>query len=234
VSAGAWRGASPAASHWRRSGSASASRSTSTATATPTIAAGARLELQKKTLQNGSAAVWSGTTGAIIREWRGEWPDGLFGHWVMPIPDLSGDGLADLVIAAPHGGLDGRVNGIVVARSPKTGEELWKREATDGENLGWDLTLAGDQDGDGRTDLFVGAPAGDSGAGLSPERQGRHGAADLCAERPREAPSAGTSRDSTISTGTGAPTSPSARPSQPAPTARRSERPGSSRRRAAR
>src|SRR5262249_1898225 len=27
------------------------------------------------------------------------------------------------------------------------------------ENLGWDLTLAGDHDGDGRIDLFVGAPS---------------------------------------------------------------------------
>src|SRR5262249_56447468 len=30
---------------------------------------------------------------------------------------------------------------------------------TESENLGWDLTLAGDQDGDGHVDLFVGAPA---------------------------------------------------------------------------
>src|SRR5262249_22206027 len=47
--------------------------------------------------------------------------------------------------------------------SPKTGEELWKREETESENLGWDLTLAGDHDRDGHPDLFVGAPAGDSG-----------------------------------------------------------------------
>src|SRR5207247_3051069 len=66
------------------------------------IAAGARFKLQQKTLQNGSAAVWSGASGALIREWDGEWPDGLFGHWVMPVPDISGDGLADLIIAAPH------------------------------------------------------------------------------------------------------------------------------------
>jgi len=55
------------------------------------------------------------------------------------------------------------MRGLVVARSPKTGEELWRREETESENLGWDLTLAGDQDGDGHTDLFVGAPGGDSG-----------------------------------------------------------------------
>lgn len=127
------------------------------------IAAGARFKLQQKTLQNGSATVWSGATGARIRSWDGTWPDGLFGHWVMPVPDLSGDGLADVIIAAPHAPVDGRMRGIVVARSPKTGKELWKHEETESENFGWDLTLAGDQDGDGHPDLFVGAPAQDSG-----------------------------------------------------------------------
>jgi hypothetical protein len=127
------------------------------------IAAGARFKLQQKTLQNGSAAVWSGASGALIRAWDGEWSDGLFGHWVMPVPDISGDGLADVIIAAPHAPVDGHMRGIVVASSPKTGEELWKRAETETENFGWDLTLAGDHDGDGHTDLFVGAPAEDSG-----------------------------------------------------------------------
>ena len=123
------------------------------------IAAGARFKLWHGNQQNGSATAWSGASGAPIREWDGEWPDGLFGHWVMPVPDLSGDRLADVIIAAPHARVDGVARGILVARSPKTGEELWKRAETETENLGWDLTLAGDQDGDGRTDLFVGAPA---------------------------------------------------------------------------
>ena len=127
------------------------------------VAAGARFKLQQKVLQNGSATVWSGKTGALIRAWDGEWREGLFGHWVLPVPDLSGDGLADLVITAPHASLDGDMRGIVVARSPRTGKELWRRVETESENLGWDLALAGDQDGDGHPDLFVGAPAQDTG-----------------------------------------------------------------------
>ena len=128
------------------------------------IAAGTRFKLQQKVLQNGSASVWSGATGDLIRSWDGEWAEALFGHWVMPVPDISGDGLADLVIAAPHARVTGgRIRGIVVARSPKTGEDIWKHEENETENLGWDMALAGDQDGDGRVDLFVGAPAEDTG-----------------------------------------------------------------------
>ncbi len=127
------------------------------------IAAGARFKLQHKTSQAGSASVWSGATGRLIRSWDGEWSDGLFGHSVVPVPDISGDGLADLIIAAPHASLDGSARGIVVARSPKTGRELWKRIETESGNLGWDMALAGDQDRDGNPDLFVGAPMEDSG-----------------------------------------------------------------------
>lgn len=123
------------------------------------VAAGARFKLWRGTQFNGTAAVWSGASGAAIREWDGEWPAGLFGHWVMPVPDLSDDGLADVIIAAPQARVDGAIRGIVVARSPRTGAEIWQRRESESENLGWDLAPAGDHDGDGRTDLFVGAPS---------------------------------------------------------------------------
>jgi hypothetical protein len=127
------------------------------------VAAGTRFELQQGTLQNGNAGVWSGATGAQLREWKGTWPDGLFGHWVLPVPDLGSDGLADVVVSAPAARVDGDVRGVVVARSPASGDELWQRVGTGSENFGWDLALAGDQDGDGRTELFVGAPSLDAG-----------------------------------------------------------------------
>jgi hypothetical protein len=127
------------------------------------VAAGARFTLQQRTLQNGTTYVWSGADGALVRAWDGDMADGLFGHWTLLVPDVSGDGLADVVIAAPHAPVDGRMRGIVVARSPKTGAEIWRRAETELENYGWDLTLAGDQDGDGHPDLFIGAPASDTG-----------------------------------------------------------------------
>ena len=125
----------------------------------PDVPAGSRWKLAQKVLQNGNANVWSGATGARLRTWDGPFPEGMFGHWVMLVPDLSGDGLADVVIAAPSARVGNAACGIVVARSPKSGDELWKHELADGENLGWDLAQAGDQDGDGRLDFFVGAPS---------------------------------------------------------------------------
>jgi hypothetical protein len=126
------------------------------------IAAGARFTLQG-TFQNGTAIVWSGATGTPIRVWQGEFPDGLFGHWVMPVPDLGHDGLADVVIAAPAARVDDETTGILVARSPKTGDVIWTRRGRATENFGWDLALAGDHDGDGKNEIFVGAPSSDAG-----------------------------------------------------------------------
>lgn len=128
------------------------------------VGAGARFTLEKGTLQNGSAGIWSGATGAPIRTWQGDFPDGLFGHWVLPVPDLDGDGLADVVVTAPTARADGNVRGIVSARSPATGKELWQRSGKDTENLGWDLAPAGDHDGDGIADLFAGAPSVEAGS----------------------------------------------------------------------
>jgi hypothetical protein len=127
------------------------------------VAAGSRFKLQKGTLQNGNVTVWSGAGGARIRSWDGDFADGLFGHWVLPVPDLGSDGLADLVIAAPTARVDGVGRGIVVARSPKNGDEMWRRSGAAEENFGWDLAIAGDHDGDGRSEIFVGAPARDAG-----------------------------------------------------------------------
>lgn len=127
------------------------------------IAAGSRWKLKDNVYQNGVAAVWSGATGAKIREWDGVVNAGMLGHSVLPIPDLDRDGLADVVISAPSAAPDGVLHGVVSARSPKTGEVLWRKIAMREESLGWDMALAGDQNGDGSTDVFAGAPTHDGG-----------------------------------------------------------------------
>lgn len=127
------------------------------------LAAGSRFKLRSRTLQNGSASVWSGATGLKLHEWDGILPDGRFGHWVLPVPDVNGDSLADVIISSPSGQLAGMASGLVVARSPKSGAEIWRRMGSGDESYGWDLALADDVDADGKRELFVGAPAGKAG-----------------------------------------------------------------------
>ncbi|MBI5504440.1 MAG: FG-GAP repeat protein [Deltaproteobacteria bacterium] len=135
------------------------------------VAAGARFKLRRETYQNGSAAAWAGWSGASagatrkLREWDGDLPDGLFGHWVLPVADLGPAGAAGVVIAAPNARVNDLPKGVLVARSAVSGEEFWNRSGpgAQAENFGWDLSPAGDQNGDARSDLFVGAPSLDGG-----------------------------------------------------------------------
>lgn len=126
------------------------------------VAAGARFAL-RGVHQDGMAAVWSGASGSRLRAWKGELQDGLFGHWVLLLPDIDGDRRADVVIAAPNAKVDGVQRGVLSARSPHSGTELWRIEGDSDQNLGWHLAPAEDRDGDGRGDLFAGAPAREAG-----------------------------------------------------------------------
>jgi hypothetical protein len=126
------------------------------------VAAGARFR-QEGIFQNGTLSVWSGADGTRIRSWDGSFMKGLFGHCVVPMPDLSGDGLADVVVSAPSAEFDGVKRGVVMARSPKTGEEIWRHVGLPFENFGWDMAQAADHDGDGKLDLIVGAPGDEAG-----------------------------------------------------------------------
>jgi hypothetical protein len=89
-----------------------------------------------------------------------------FGHAVADVPDLDGDGLADLAVGAPAatvGGVSG--SGRVYTVSTATGGVIGTVASpfpTEGGAFGFDLARVPDVDGDGVDDLAVGAPDEDT------------------------------------------------------------------------
>jgi hypothetical protein len=126
------------------------------------VAAGARFK-REGTSQNGSATVWSGATGAVMRSWDGELPGALFGHWVLPVPRLGSSRIPGVIVSAPNARIDGTYRGVISARSPRDAAPLWSRAGRRTENFGWDLSPANDQTGDGQDDVFVGTPSQEGG-----------------------------------------------------------------------
>lgn len=90
---------------------------------------------------------------------------GFFGQSIAAIGDVDGDGFEDLAVGAPRwGGEYPGPTGCVFVLSGSTAEELgcWRpsadaRSRGEGHGFGATLVPAGDLDGDGRTDVLIGA-----------------------------------------------------------------------------
>jgi len=103
----------------------------------------------------------TGPAGSPDWTWTGDAAGQGWGSVVAPAGDMTGDGLADVVVGRP-GELrrfDGDPSGLSASWSPLG----WPEVLADAER--WDHVAAGDLDGDGRTDLLSGGPASESGAG---------------------------------------------------------------------
>ena len=96
------------------------------------------------------------------------------GHALLCDQDLTGDGIPDVLVGAPFADIEDEAVGAVYLLSgsdlPETGNlrDVAQIQLSDVESnawFGWSIA-AGDIDGDGNTDLAVGAPGVDSGTGV--------------------------------------------------------------------
>jgi hypothetical protein len=115
---------------------------------------------------HGSVEVFSGKDGAVLQTWKGATEHAALAVSLAAIPDIDGDGLFELAAAArpETGALQEADRSTVLvfgSRSRETLHELCPPYP--GLWFGASLTAVGDEDGDGKTDLWIRAPYGREG-----------------------------------------------------------------------
>ncbi len=113
----------------------------------------------------GALRAHSGATGLLLFSVDGTTANGFLGHAVAGIDDLSGDGVPDLAVAQDGFPAGGQADtGRVLVLSGTDGSLLFESTgASGGDRFGSSLAAAGDQNGDGRPEVAVGADQADPG-----------------------------------------------------------------------
>ncbi|HKB14684.1 MAG TPA: VCBS repeat-containing protein, partial [Planctomycetota bacterium] len=114
----------------------------------------------------GRVSVFSGANGSLLHQWDGVVAWESFGASVAAAGDFDADGRADVVVGAPgsYAGVAG--GGRALVFSGATGGALYTQVGISPTALlGYSVSGAGDVDGDGYSDVILGAPYDDT-AGL--------------------------------------------------------------------
>lgn len=105
----------------------------------------------------GQVTVHDGASATVLHTLDGAASGDEFGAALARIDDVTGDGVADLLIGAPyqHLGQEGRVHCV----SGAAGATAWTVDGTQSsEHFGYSVAALGDVNGDGVPDLVIGAP----------------------------------------------------------------------------
>lgn len=108
----------------------------------------------------GRVRVVSGRTGANLHVIEGTTKNGWYGWKVAGLGDVDGDDVPDFVVGAPREG-----GGRIRVHSGATGAVLFTRNGPNGSEMGRALRAAGDLDGDGVSEILVGAEEYDGPGG---------------------------------------------------------------------
>ncbi|MFB3907337.1 MAG: VCBS repeat-containing protein [Candidatus Eisenbacteria bacterium] len=109
----------------------------------------------------------TGLAGTPHREWESNQSDTYLGDAVATAGDVNADGFADVILGEPNLDAGQEDEGSVLAYcgSPTgPGSSIFAIDSDEAfAGLGWAVATAGDVDGDGRSDILVGAPFADAG-----------------------------------------------------------------------
>jgi len=112
---------------------------------------------------SGSAYIYSGVNGALLYQWDGQKPADRFGGTVSGAGDVNGDGFDDVIVGADGVDNNGGNSGAAFVYSGANAALLYQFDGQNADDhLGRSVSGAGDLNGDGFDDVFIGADGADN------------------------------------------------------------------------